>query len=100
MQLHLRRWSPTARARRAGCDRRKAWAATRPDGVTFFFDANGYQTSIEDRTGNVMRFDYTYASATSTACSIASSTVGVPNVDDVDDEICIYKLQQVVDSAE
>jgi RHS repeat-associated protein len=100
VQLHLRRWSPASLPGEQGlADRRKAWAATRPDGVTFFFDANGYQTSIEDRNGNVLRFDYVYASATSTACSIANSTIGVPDIGDVDQKICIYKLQQVVDSA-
>ena len=34
VQLHLRRWSDW--------DPWRAFAATRPDGVTFFFDSNGY----------------------------------------------------------
>ncbi|MDX6587266.1 MAG: hypothetical protein QOI31_1739 [Solirubrobacterales bacterium] len=48
---------------------KKAWAITRPDGVTYFFDGWGFATSIEDRqysgsgTGtpqNRITFDYEY----------------------------------------
>jgi RHS repeat-associated protein len=38
--------------------RDKAWAITRPDGVTYFFDGWGFLRSIEDRNLNVMRFEY------------------------------------------
>ena len=38
-----------------------AWAFTRPDGVTFFFDALGYQRWVQDRNGNRMFFDYRWA---------------------------------------
>jgi RHS repeat-associated protein len=37
---------------------KKAWAITRPDGVTYFFDGLGYASSIEDRNGNTMTYDY------------------------------------------
>lgn len=46
--LWLRQWSST--------DPTKAWAITRPDGVTYFFDQAGYETSIEDRQTNTVTF--------------------------------------------
>jgi YD repeat-containing protein len=46
--LWLRQWSTT--------DPTKAWAITRPDGVTFFYDDDGYERSIEDRQGNTLSF--------------------------------------------
>ncbi len=36
----------------------KRWAITRPDGVTYFFDKNGFQRSIVDRNGNTITFNY------------------------------------------
>jgi YD repeat-containing protein len=50
VHLHLRRFSDN--------DADKRWAMTRPDGITHFFDADGYQSTIEDRNGNVIRFTY------------------------------------------
>lgn len=50
VHLHLRRFSDT--------DPDKRWAMTRPDGITHFFDADGYQSTIEDRNANVIRFSY------------------------------------------
>lgn len=38
--------------------RLKYYAMTRPDGVTYFFDPLGYATSIEDRNGNVLTYNY------------------------------------------
>ncbi len=37
---------------------RKFYAMTRPDGVTYYFDPLGYATSIEDRNGNQITFNY------------------------------------------
>ncbi len=37
---------------------RKFYAMTRPDGVTYYFDPLGYPTSIEDRNGNQITFNY------------------------------------------
>ena len=50
VHLYLRRFSAT--------DPAKRFAMTRTDGITHFFDSDGYQTSIEDRNGNVIRFTY------------------------------------------
>ena len=50
VHLYLRRFSAT--------DPTKRFAMTRTDGITHFFDSDGYQTSIEDRNGNVIRFTY------------------------------------------
>ncbi|HEX2051565.1 MAG TPA: DNRLRE domain-containing protein, partial [Actinomycetota bacterium] len=35
----------------------RAWAVTRPDGVTFYFDADGFPTSVEDLNGNTLTFE-------------------------------------------
>ena len=40
-----------------GTDPNRKWALTRPDKVTFYFDADGFPTSVEDRNGN--RITYT-----------------------------------------
>jgi RHS repeat-associated protein len=32
------------------------WALTRPDGVTFNYDTNGYPTSVQNRNGNTVTF--------------------------------------------
>jgi YD repeat-containing protein len=48
VHLYLRRASLT--------DPQKAWAFTRPDRVTFFYDAQGWPTTVEDRNGNRLLF--------------------------------------------
>jgi len=62
VNLHLRQYTDivddTAKGLIRPEQRPKAWAMTRPDGVTYFYDGWGFLRSIEDRTGNVMRFDY------------------------------------------
>jgi uncharacterized protein RhaS with RHS repeats len=50
VNLHLRRYSLL--------DLDKQWAITRADGVTHVFDALGYETQLEDRNGNVIRYEY------------------------------------------
>ncbi len=40
-----------------GTDPARRWAFTRPDRVTFYYDADGYPTSVEDANGN--RLTYT-----------------------------------------
>lgn len=47
--LYLRLYSTTDATRR--------WALTRPDRVTFFFDADGNPTSVEDANGNRLTFE-------------------------------------------
>ncbi|MDQ3933069.1 MAG: Ig-like domain-containing protein [Actinomycetota bacterium] len=37
-------------------DPRKKWALTKPDRVTFFYDAEGFPTEVEDRNGNRIVF--------------------------------------------
>jgi RHS repeat-associated protein len=36
----------------------RAWSMTRPDRTQFFFDCDGYLSSIEDNNGNVQSFTY------------------------------------------
>jgi RHS repeat-associated protein len=49
VHLYLREFSST--------DATRKWAITRPDRVTYFFDSDGFPTSVEDRHGN--RLTYT-----------------------------------------
>jgi RHS repeat-associated protein len=42
---------------RSTTDPVKHWALTRPDNVTFWFDADGYPTYVTDRNGNQLRFE-------------------------------------------
>ncbi|MEJ7567739.1 MAG: DNRLRE domain-containing protein [Gaiellaceae bacterium] len=48
VHLYLRRYSTT--------DLTRKWALTRPDRVTFYYDAEGYPTSVEDKNGNKISF--------------------------------------------
>ncbi len=36
----------------------RAWSLTRPDRTVFFYDCDGYLSSVEDNNGNVMTFTY------------------------------------------
>jgi YD repeat-containing protein len=40
----------------SGTDPARQWALTRPDKVTFYFDADGFPTSVEDRNGNKITY--------------------------------------------
>lgn len=48
VHLFLRRYSTT--------DPTRKWALTRPDRVTFFYDNEGFPTSVEDKNGNRISF--------------------------------------------
>jgi RHS repeat-associated protein len=48
VHLYLREYSTT--------DTTRKWALTRPDRVTFFYDADGYPTGAEDKNGNKLSF--------------------------------------------
>jgi YD repeat-containing protein len=48
--VHLYLWNP------GGSDPARKWAFTRPDDTTFFYDVDGYPTSVEDRNGNKLTF--------------------------------------------
>lgn len=50
VHLYLREYSTT--------DPQRKWALTRPDRVTFFYDTDGFPTSVEDANGN--RIEYTW----------------------------------------
>jgi RHS repeat-associated protein len=48
VHLYLRHYSTT--------DTTKAWALSRPDRVTFFYNDEGYPTSVQDANGNTITF--------------------------------------------
>jgi RHS repeat-associated protein len=48
--LDLYLWKP------GGGDANRTWALTRPDGVTFHYDADGFPTSVQDTSGNRLTF--------------------------------------------
>ncbi|MDP9794715.1 RHS repeat-associated protein [Catenuloplanes nepalensis] len=50
VHLYLQRNSDTDAAR--------TWVMTRPDRSRFYFDTDGYQTSVVDKNGNDLRFTY------------------------------------------
>jgi RHS repeat-associated protein len=71
--LWLRQWSAS--------DASKAWAITRPDGVTFFFDQAGYETQIEDRQANTITLQRQTLVANlqtglTTSCPVALPSLG------------------------
>jgi RHS repeat-associated protein len=53
VHLYLRKYSDS--------DPKRKWAFTRPDRTTFFYDADGYPTGVEDANGN--RLEYTLEDA-------------------------------------
>jgi RHS repeat-associated protein len=70
--------------------REKAWAMTRPDGVTYFYDGWGFLRSIVDRNGNEMRYVYEVA-------SLANGALCVPAI--VVPGVCEPRLVKVIDAA-
>jgi RHS repeat-associated protein len=58
--LRLRAWNPAPYTAGVNGTWDKAWAITRPDGVTFFFDGLGYESAIQDRNGNTITFQRNY----------------------------------------
>jgi RHS repeat-associated protein len=112
VHLHLRRFSPD----RLGVpspvgytpveDPRKAWAATRPDGVTFYFDQRGYPTTVEDRNCvpftdrpgfdcNTLTFRYEYRGVTRDVCDAAARS----DIFVLPEAVCQRKLVAVADEA-
>ncbi len=98
VQLHLRRWSPglVDPATGAGMltEPEKAYAMTRPDGVTYFFDQQGYATSIRDRNANEIEFRYEYRSPTRPLCEATAIEMRPP------DKVCVRKVVEVLDPAD
>src|SRR4051794_2014832 len=41
-----------------GADASRTWVMTKPERTRFYFDADGYQTAIADRSDNELRFTY------------------------------------------
>jgi RHS repeat-associated protein len=98
--LHLRQYSALNSAG-VPTDPQRAWAITRPDGVTFFFDTAGYESSIEDRTANTITFkrDYTIldtAPTTPPSCS-AGDVAALPLFDAT---VCTERVYEVDDQNE
>jgi RHS repeat-associated protein len=93
--VYLRRFSPNLMPSSVGdaFDAQHVWAATRPDGVTFYFDAAGYPTFIQDRNGNQIRFDYQYISIAGhhEECDIGASLTVLTSA------ACRRRLIRVVD---
>jgi RHS repeat-associated protein len=54
VHLHLRRHVSCG----PHTEESRAWSMTRPDRTQFFFDCDGYLSSIEDNNGNVQTFTY------------------------------------------
>ncbi|HWT92953.1 MAG TPA: RHS repeat-associated core domain-containing protein [Solirubrobacteraceae bacterium] len=84
--VHLRRYS-------SAYDR--TWAATRPDGATYFFDARGFPTYIEDRNTNVLKYTYEIVPI---ASGVSCPTWGVTTASFSATQ-CRQRLLSVTDSA-
>ncbi len=72
-------------------DRR--WAVTRPDGVTFYFDAQGYQRYIVDRNGNTITFEYDVQPLQTGICS------ETPGANEFNSEQCPQVVTRAVDAS-
>lgn len=107
------------RLRRFATSGDRTWAATRPDGVTYYFNAAGYATSIQDRNANKISYTYQYAlplqsqlplllqGVTGLACNTASGVLqsGLPLVQNLITllgsivPLCTPQLTTVTDAA-
>jgi RHS repeat-associated protein len=99
VHLHLRRFSQIGIDPSALLHSDRAWAATRPDGVTYYFDAAGYATWIEDRNGNQIHFEYEYASP---AGATFASVCGAADPSGLGADLkpaCVHRLKAVRDAA-
>ncbi|HEX8648748.1 MAG TPA: RHS repeat-associated core domain-containing protein, partial [Thermoleophilaceae bacterium] len=98
VNLHLRRYGiAVGSVALPGHDLNKIWAITRPDGVTYFYDQRGWPTTIEDRNGNKIRYEYEYRMLTEDApCSLPIPAEIHPLTGDV---VCIKRLKKVHDPA-
>lgn len=104
VQLHLRRFSKASGFIDApvfGFEQldtpAKAWAATRPDGVTYYFDQLGYHTSTEDRNGNAITLTYDYRGPTRDACTALNTPANL-NVFYLPGKLCQRKVVKVTDA--
>ena len=104
VQLHLRRFSRSLGPDPQGgvgsvAEPKKAWAMTRPDGVTHFFDLSGYQTSVADRNGNKIEFVYDYiVPASGSSCEAGQVGRGLEQVGVPDPASCSPRVREVRDA--
>ena len=92
VNLRLRRFTTPPLITLPGVDTSKTWAITRPDGTTFYYDANGYERSIQDRNGNVITFVYeTYLPLTGTVVGACPLFVVLDGI------VCAKRVRRVID---
>jgi YD repeat-containing protein len=72
--LHLRHWATYNPASPSQDAFNKGWVITRPNGVTFFFDQLGYESSIVDRTGSTITFNRQFVLPLSLQQQLGTST--------------------------
>jgi hypothetical protein len=100
VNLHLRRYGDLPEQALLA-PQEEAWAVTRPDGVTHFFDSRGYPTSVRDRNGNRLVFVYQHRLLpVSTATAWAEGRCPL-NQDAAmfDDVVCEQRVTAVIDAA-
>jgi RHS repeat-associated protein len=96
VHLYLRRFSADGLSGLQ--DPSKVYAATRPDGTTYFFDSFGYLTSVQDRSHNHLDYVYEFRSLTGGTCSAAAAVSNRrPDVFAIDDSICPRRVTRVLD---
>jgi RHS repeat-associated protein len=93
VHLYLRRYSTS--------DDSRAWALTRPDGSTFFYDVDGNPTSVEDRNGNAITFtlDDEKRASTVTDAGGRAVTLAYFGADDHVPDAVLGRLKRIVDHA-
>jgi YD repeat-containing protein len=98
--LHLRKYSALNSAG-VPTNPEQAWAITRPDGVTFFFDTAGYESSIEDRTGNTITFQRDYSILDTGSTSPGScSAADIQQLPLFDTSACTERVYEIDDQNE
>ncbi|MDP2710879.1 MAG: Ig-like domain-containing protein, partial [Solirubrobacteraceae bacterium] len=94
VNLRLRRFTAPPLIVLPGANTSKTWAITRPDGTTFYYDANGYERSIVDRNGNTITFEYeTYLPLTGTVVGACPLLVLMDGI------VCAQRVRRVIDPA-
>jgi YD repeat-containing protein len=72
------------------------WALTRPDGVTHFFDNDGFQTATKDRNGNTLTYEYERVNAFDGAACVAGDVLGKLVMGE-EPKLCTQRLTRVLD---
>jgi RHS repeat-associated protein len=98
--LHLRQYS-ALNSTGVPTDPEQTWAITRPDGVTFFFDNAGYESSIEDRTGNTITFKRQYNILNATTGALSScATADIEQLPLFASSVCGERVYEIDDQNE